>query len=293
MVLWLSKLANLQDLCIPLRKRVVPFGAFVDVGAMAPQRSIRWKSGIGGTDVFSVPTIFSPYNHHAWMMLECVFLLASSWRDVWHKCWFTWKTVVSDDFRMSFSQKPSVMLSDVVPCSSRLRHKGSNAREFANEKYIKIFLHLQVDIQIHINSLCLKLTGTHLSTLFFGVFKAYASLWGFDFSHTHSLLFTCQKATMESLLRKGHLYKTHKLLSSLSIFWTFFPSHPRRLWETTCGMKISDSFAILLLEAPKKFLEWLRPPPLNIGWIIKNWENICEVFPRRMVLYPGMGTSFC
>lgn len=70
--------ANLQDLCIPLRRRVVPFGAFVDVGAMAPPRSIRWKSGKGGTEVFSVPTIFSPYNHHAWMMLECVFLLASS-----------------------------------------------------------------------------------------------------------------------------------------------------------------------------------------------------------------------
>lgn len=126
--------------------------------------------------------------------------------------------MVSDDFRTSFSQKPSMMPSDVVPCSSRLRHKGSKARELANEKYHKIFLHLQVDIQIHVNSLCFKLTGTHMSALLFGVFRLalfpYAYLWGFDFSHTHSLLFTCQKANMESLLGKGHLHKTHELLSS-------------------------------------------------------------------------------
>ena len=93
--------------------------------------------------------------------------------------------MVSDDFRMSFSQKPSMMPSDVVPCSSRLRHKGSKARELANEKYTKIFLHLQVDIQIHVNSLCLKMTGTHMSALFFGVFRPawfpYACLWGSDF----------------------------------------------------------------------------------------------------------------
>ena len=134
--------------------------------------------------------------------------------------------MVSDDFRMSFSQKPSMMPSDVVPCSSRLRHKGSKARELANEKYTKIFLHLQVDIQIHVNSLCLKLTGTHMSALFFGVFRPtlfpYAYLWGFDFSHTHSLLFTCQKANMEiPPWKRPFTQKTHELLSSPVHFLDF------------------------------------------------------------------------
>lgn len=66
-----------------------------------------------------------------------------------------------------------------------------------------------------------------MSALFFGVFRPalfpYAYLWGFDFSHTHSLLFTCQKANMESLLGKGqgHLHKTHELLSSPFHFLDF------------------------------------------------------------------------
>ena len=113
------------------------------------------------------------------------------------------------------------------------KEAGSKARELANEKYTKIFLHLQVDIQIHVNSLCLKMTGTHMSALFFGVFRPalfpYAYLWGFDFSHTHSLLFTCQKANMESLLGKGHLHKTHELLSSpvLSLLQTL----RNNLWD--------------------------------------------------------------
>lgn len=112
-----------------------------------------------------------------------------------------------------------MMPSDVVPCSSRLRHKGSKARELANEKYTKIFLHLQVDIQIHVNSLCFKLTGTHMSALFFGVYFRpalfpYAYLWGFDFYIilTPSCLHA-RKLTWNPSLEKAKAIYT-KLMSS-------------------------------------------------------------------------------
>ena len=49
----------------------MPFGAFVDVGAMASQRSIRWKSGKGGTDVFFVFTLQPPCRDNVGM---CVFV---------------------------------------------------------------------------------------------------------------------------------------------------------------------------------------------------------------------------
>ena len=97
------------------------------------------------------------------------------------------------------------------------KEAGSKARELANEKYTKIFLHLQVDIQIHVNSLCLKLTGTHMSALFFGVFRPalfpYAYLWGFDFSHTHSLLLHARKLTWNPSLEKAKAIYT-KVMSS-------------------------------------------------------------------------------
>lgn len=133
----------------------------------------------------------------------------------------------------------------LAPAGCDTKEAGSKARELANEKYTKIFLHLQVDIQIHVNSLCFKLTGTPLSALFFGVFRPalfpYAYLWGFDFSHTDSLLFTCQKANMESLLGKGHLHKTHELLSSLSLLQTL----RNNLWDSS--------------EIPSQFCFFWRP----------------------------------
>ena len=50
----------------------MPFGAFVDVGAMASQRSIRWKSGKGGTDVFFVFTLQPPCWDNVGMLQGCL-----------------------------------------------------------------------------------------------------------------------------------------------------------------------------------------------------------------------------